>query len=256
MGRTATVVDVQTIRVCVDRDDPRTGGGVDRGGDERRRSVRAVDHDRQAVESTGKRGAHVTDVAVGGVRCRVHTADTCTGGCRYRVTAARDALFDPHLHLVVQLVAACSEDLDPVVRHGIVRGRDHDTQAGAVFGRQECDCRGRQNTDVHDIDAGCGEPSRDSGRQHLPTRAWIAADNSYRPSIARGRNQHRCRGSGDFQRQFRRQQPVGQTPNTVGTEQSSHADPSPLSPEQNKESIVRNAARAGTGYCIGACPRG
>jgi len=59
---------------------------------------------------------------------------------------------DRVLELVGQLVATPREELDAVVGHRVVRGRQHDTQVGAAVGDQEGDGGSRQHAGIQDID--------------------------------------------------------------------------------------------------------
>src|SRR5690606_7361611 len=132
----AAVVDVEPVGFGVDGDDRGAclpvGGGPDLGGG----AVGAVDHDGQPAQIPAGGLDQVLDVAlvraldavlVGNVQAVVaraggveHAADARAG--RADRVVGGDQRFDAVLDGVVELVPARGEDLDPVVRHGIVRG--------------------------------------------------------------------------------------------------------------------------------------
>ncbi len=72
---------------------------------------------------TGDGGEQVLDVTR---RRRVVGSHTSDGSPRGPVPGLAEPLFDCVLNGVVQLVPTAGEEFDAVVRHRIVRGREHD----------------------------------------------------------------------------------------------------------------------------------
>ena len=79
VGRAHAVVDVEPVRVGVQRDDLRAGAGVAVGRDRRRRAVGAVDDHPQPGQRLRGARQQVRDVPRPGVRHVAHAADRRTG---------------------------------------------------------------------------------------------------------------------------------------------------------------------------------
>ena len=158
--RTAAVVDVEPVRLGVDRDHLGAGlAGTPPGATSEAapfaqstttcEPVQPVRHGRRpdAARSARRRRA---GRAPG--RCRRRS-----GGAR-RPPVRRDGRLDPHLDLVGQLVPAGGEELDPVVRHRVVRGGEHHAEVGLGLAGQVRHRRGGQHADP----------------QHVRRRRWSA----------------------------------------------------------------------------------
>src|SRR5512133_744301 len=78
------------------------------------------------------------------------------------------------LQRVVELVPAPSEELDPVVRHGVVAGRKHHTKIGIAGLGEKCDPWCRQDTQPYHVDTGTSQPGHHSRLQELTGSTWIA----------------------------------------------------------------------------------
>ncbi len=219
VGGAAAVVDVLAVGQRVDRDHLGARLAVGLRGGRPGGAVRAVDDHAQAVEAVRDRLQQVGDVAVERVGDVVDPADARAGRAGGR---GGDLRLDLVLDDVGQLVPARGEQLDAVVRHGVVRRGDHHAEVGAQLADQVRDGGGRQHADLHHVRAGRGQPGGDGRLQHLAAGPRVPADDRDRPVRAVVLDQHPRGRRGDGQRQLRGQLGVRQATNTVGTEQASH----------------------------------
>ena len=124
---------------------------------------------------------------------------------------------DGVLDVVGELLAAAGEELDAVVRGGVVRGGDHHAEVGVQIRHQVGRGRGRQDAGVVNVDAGAGEPRLDGCRDELAAGAGVAGHHGARPGavgiavVAK----HDGGGLGQLHRQLGRQQAVSQAPDTI-----------------------------------------
>ena len=81
----------------------------------------------------------------------VHAAHGCADRAFPRLA---DASLDGVLDRIVELVPAAGEELDAVVGHGVVRGREHHAEIGLEGIGEVGDCRGRNHAEQGDVDAG------------------------------------------------------------------------------------------------------
>src|SRR5690606_1444563 len=130
VGGAAVVVDVQAVRLGVDRDDVGAGRAVGAGRGQGGGPVRAVDDDGQRVEPGGGGLAHVAQVALQRVLGVDDAADARPGGPATGPLVHQ--FLDAVLGGVVQFVPAGSEDLDAVVGHRVVRRGDHHAEVGVI----------------------------------------------------------------------------------------------------------------------------
>jgi hypothetical protein len=215
------VVDVEAVRLRTDHGDVGAGLAQRPRRDLAGGAVRAVDDDAQPVEPVRRRGEQAGDVAVRGVREAAHPADAGAGGA---LPGLVEAPLDGVLDLVRQLVPAAREDLDPVVRHRVVRGGEHDAEVRGGARHQRGDGRRRQHAGVVDVHPGAGQPGDHGRGQELAGGARVAADDGARP-VALERAalaEDVSRGDRDAHRQLGRQVAVRETADAVGAEESSH----------------------------------
>ena len=134
---------------------------------------------------------------------------------------------DPVLELVVELVAAAGEELDAVVRHGVVAGGEHHAEVGAQRAGEIRHRRGGQHTDPQDVHARAREARHDGGLQELAGRARIAPDHGHRPVALEGARlgEHMRRRDRQAERQLGGQVRVGDAAHAVRAEESSHCCP-------------------------------
>ncbi|GAA4948462.1 hypothetical protein GCM10023238_13460 [Streptomyces heliomycini] len=226
VGRAAAVVDVEPVRVGADGDDLGPGPGERLRGDLRGGAVRLVEDDPQAVQPVRKGADEVGDVTVEPLLVVAHAADAGAGRA---VPGGAGAVLlvhglDPVLQLVGELVTAAGEELDAVVRHGVVARGEHDAEVGAERTGEVRHRRRRQHADPQDVHARAGEARDDGGLQELPGRAWVTSDHGGGPvSLERARlGQYVRGGDGQPERHLRRQVRVGDTAHAVRAEESSH----------------------------------
>nr|BFE86191.1 hypothetical protein GCM10020093_087920 [Planobispora longispora] len=146
-----TGVDVEAVGAGPDGLDLGSGPRQRLGGDRVGRAVCAVDDHAQAVEPPGQGGQHVGDVTIGLAVRLAHPAD---GRAGRPVPLLAEPLLDLVLDRVGQLEAAAREELDPVVRGGVVGGGDHHAHVGSESRRQVSDRRGGQHAEPEDVHAG------------------------------------------------------------------------------------------------------
>ena len=122
----------------------------------------------------------------------------------------------------MQLVPAAGEELDAVVGHRVVRGRQHDAEVGAPCCGEQGDGRGRQHADAHDVDAGAGQARDDGGLEELPRGARVASDDRERTMAGEhaALGQHVRGRHRQVERELGRQVAVGQATDAVGAEQA------------------------------------
>src|SRR5216683_261973 len=178
----------------------------------------AVDDDTYSVEPQPARKALLDelDVAAAGVLKALDPAELGRDGAPARPLFER--CLDLQLDLVRQLVPVAAEELDAVVRIGVVRGRKHDAEIGAQAARQHGDGRGRERADQHDIHAHRDKPGGQRRLEHVAGQPRILADDDQmlvRAVVKAFANGHR-----HFQCRLRRHRfAIGGPADPVGTKQ-------------------------------------
>ena len=133
-------------------------------------------------------------------------------------------LLDGDLDRIVKLLAPARQELDAVVGHRIVTGREHDTQVDAETVGQVGNPRGWQYAESNHVHAGRSQPGNHRSLQELSRDSGVTADHGPR-SVTRelaavGQDMGCCNGK--VQGQLRRQCGVCQTPDPVRAEESRH----------------------------------
>ncbi len=133
---------------------------------------------------------------------------------------------DGDLDGVVELVATTREELDAVVGHRVVRGRQHHAEVGAERAGQVGDAGSRQHAEQEHVDTGRREARHDGGLEELPGNARVPTHHGAGtvPREVAAVGQDMCRGNGKVQGQLRRQSGVGQAPDPVRAEKACHAE--------------------------------
>ena len=114
----AAIVDIEAVRLGVQRYDVSTGPAVGLRSDDGSRAIGAVDHHANPVQRVRGRQQQVIHIASGGLRNITHPADPGSGGTLPLAAVHPDG--DLVLHRVGKFVAAGGEELDAVVRHRVV----------------------------------------------------------------------------------------------------------------------------------------
>jgi hypothetical protein len=106
-----------------------------------------------------------------------------------------------------------------------VRGRQHHAEVGAELTRQPRDPGRRQLAEQEDVDTGGGQPGDDGRLEELAGDAGVAADDGERsvPDERAALGKDVRSGDRQVQGQLRRERLVGEAPDPVGTEKTSHA---------------------------------
>lgn len=188
--------------------------------------MRLVEDDLQPVEPVRQDRDEVRHIPVEALCVLRDTAHTGTGRTLPRRTGAVLLVqrLDPVLELVGELVTTTGDELDPVVRHGVVAGGEHHAEVGAQRAGEVRHRGGGQHTDAQDVHA-ARQTGHDSGLQELSGRAWVTAHHGCRPpaSVEGARlSKHMRRSYRQTERELGRQIRIGDTAYTVRAEESSH----------------------------------
>jgi hypothetical protein len=221
VGGAVAVVDVQPVGLAADDVHGRPGAPEDLRADHRGRAVRTVDDHAQPVQTSRDRGQQVLDVELRTAREGADPADPRTGRT---VPPATQTLGDAVLDLVGELVPAAREELQTVVRHRVVRGRQHGTHLGVQPLGEVGDRRRGEDTRVEHVHARRRQAGHHRGGEELPRgarvtahdrRRAVAAERPLAAQLVRDRDrQVQCQLGGDVL--------VGQPAHPVGAEQSCH----------------------------------
>ena len=130
------------------------------------------------------------------------------------------------LDRVGQLMPTAGKELDSVVGHGIVGGRQHHAEVGVGVGGEKRDCRRGQYANVVHIHTGRRETADDGGRQEFARGARVAPDDGHAtvPGELAGLPEHSGGGDREVQREMRSNVLIGEATYAVGTEKSCHID--------------------------------
>src|SRR5438552_1076096 len=218
-GRAAAVVDVLAVRLVKVREDLRARLREHGRRDAVGRAVSAVDSDAHPGKARCLRDeeglvllhqpARVTD-----------KPDATLRRARQRVVTGHERL-DPILDAVGELLRAVIEELDAVVRRGVVRGAD-DRPGDELIGlREEREPRCRNMPDEADLHAHRAEPGGERAFQHAATPARVAPDHD---RVTRSTEDVTCRPA-EPKRELRGQIEIRDAADAVGTEEPRQAIP-------------------------------
>ncbi len=222
LGRAATVVDVQPIGIVTDGVHGRPRIGVDPRRVPGSRAVRAVDHEGHAVQPSRDRREQMLAIAGRAQYVVTHPAHAGADRTDPPARGLPDHRLDDCFDVIGQLMTAPGEQLDAVVGHGVVTGREHHAQVGTGLAGEEGQARRRDHPTADHVCAGTGQ-SGDHGRlEHLPAGPRVTADQSHRSVPAARQGKHLGCSNGDGQRDLGRQITVGQATNAVGAEEPTH----------------------------------
>ncbi len=98
-----------------------------------------------------------------------------------RIPLLPQPLLDRALDGVVELEAPAGEELDPVVRHRVVRGRDDDAEIRLDGADEVRDGGRRYHPGVEHVDACAREPRGDGGGEELSGDPGVAPENGRGP---------------------------------------------------------------------------
>ena len=187
-------------------------------------TVRRIDDDFEPVEPVRQGLEQVVEVALAQLRLLPDPADPGTGG---PLPVLAQPGLDRVLQLVGELVPAAGEELQPVVRHRVVAGRDDRAEVRPQRRGQVGHRRGGDDSDVDHVDTGAGQAGDDGRAEELPGRPGVAADDGHRPVPLEGTDlgQHVGGRDGQVERQLGGQVAVGQPAHTVGAEDAAHQEP-------------------------------
>ena len=216
MERAAPDVDVVAVGVVEHRVHVGTEPAQQAGCELRRRAVRAVDHDRQALERPLGRGHQMLQVAFAPDPVLAHPA-----GLARRPGRFGQQRLDLVLELVGELRAVAREELDAVVLRRIVRCGDHDARRRVELGREERDRRGR----LHPGQDHVASRRSDAVRQRLlqpDPRATRVAPHQERRAVRAVPSQHDDGGAAQAEGKLVRQLGARDAAHPIGAEESSH----------------------------------
>ena len=184
----------------------------------RGRAVGAVNDNLQAVESVRQGAQQMTLVQL---NCCV-VIDNATDIAGHRaIPWLTDPRFDRVFDGVVKFVPTTCEELDAVVWHRIVGGREHHAKISIELIGEVGNCWSRNDSEPSDVDAGTGQARNDCRFEELTADAGIATNDGMRTptKIRTGFTQHVCCRNPKIQRQFGRQIAVRKSANPVCAEQ-------------------------------------
>jgi hypothetical protein len=219
--RAAAIVDVEPVWLGEGSDDigPETAKHL--GSRAVCGTVGTVDHDPQAVEPVRRRSDDVRDIPLETVGVVANPPD-CRP-CRTPPRLAQPRL-DGVLDGVVELVSALREELDAVVRHGVVARGEHDAEVGADVDGQVGNRRRREDARSQHVDSGASESGDDGSLEELARRPGVASDDGDRPVSDEGARLGDDVGRRDRQvkGQLRGEVSVRQASDAVGSEETVH----------------------------------
>ena len=185
VGRAASVVDAIAIRLVVDDNDISTGRTVRRRCRRTGRTVRAVDDDAQALEPLRQGRDQPVDVPVGPAVEVGHDAPDRRPG-RSRASRRSQPFLDGVFRRTCQLGAARAEELEPVVGHRVVAGRDHHAEGRRRFTdrghrRRRRHRRSGYDAEAQDVRAGGQQAGGNRRLQEVTRRARVPAEHHQWP---------------------------------------------------------------------------
>ena len=126
MGGAGLVVNVASVGSCVNDNGIRTRLTESLGSKERRTAICTVNRNTEAMK-IGAQGGHQV-LNVGLFRPVIIVFDLTDSSAGRTIPRSVQKLLNLVFNLVGKLIAAVSEELNAVVGHGVVRGRNHDAQ--------------------------------------------------------------------------------------------------------------------------------
>ena len=232
---TAALVDIEAVRLVVDRDDLRTLGLEGGRGGVVGGTVGGVEDDLQTLEGVLlSQGTHqVVDVGVDGLRGVTDASDLVADGSGPRLP---HALLDGVLEIVGELHTAAGEELDAVVRHRVVRGRQHDAEVGAVLVDEVGRGRGRDDAHAQDVDSCTCQTSAHCCLEELARGARVTCHQRGGLAVPESTSLAQDVGSRnrEVEGQFGGEVLVGHTAHSVSSKKSCHEMPlyPPLTPSE------------------------
>ena len=216
-GRSAFLVDVESVRIDADRN--HVGAQFPQRFRHHLvgRAVGAIDHHAQAVEAEVARQR-----ALGEFDVAVVDAVDAAGAAEARalrqplVERLGEQLLDLLFDVVGQLEALRAEQLDAVVLEQVVGGGNHHAEVGAHRLGQHRDRRRRHRADQEHVHADRGEARDHRVFDHVAGQTGVLADDDAVAMLAALK--HQPRGLAHLERQLRRDQTVGTATNPVRTE--------------------------------------
>ena len=178
--RSEAVIDVQSVRRASDRDHLRAELGKDVRRDLIGCTVRTVDHDPETSERQFGRHRALAEFDVSSY-CIVDSRRPADVDAGDRLHRRLDCGLDRKLHLVGQLSAVGVEELDAVIRVGVVGRADDDSRRRAQCPSEVRDCRGWHRPEQHYIRSGGGETRFQHGLEHVAGNPRVLADDDLVP---------------------------------------------------------------------------
>ena len=208
--RADAVVDVAAVRLRCERIDVRAKPAEDLRRHAVGRPVRAVQQDPLATEvEIGEADLELAEVVAART---VQLAHAAVGGLALlRVDQTLDLAF----LLVRELRPVRSEELDPVVAIGVVRGGDDHREVEPEAPHQQCCAGRRQDPGEQRVAAGRRDARRERRLEHLAGLARVADDQYLRGPDGR----HRGRRAAERKRELGRQELARHPAHAIRSEQ-------------------------------------
>ena len=183
VGRSAGGVDVDAVWAVVDGDDVGTLGAESCRAGHGRGAVGTVQDDLEALEGVLlTQGPHqMIDVGVHRTRGGMDTSHLGADRTLPRLT---HPLLDGVLKIVDELDPATLEELDAIVGHGVVRGREHDAEIRSQLTHQISGRWSGDDSHPHHIDPGRCQASTHRSFEELTRGSWIAGHQRGRLAVS------------------------------------------------------------------------
>ena len=146
---------------------------------QRCRAVRAVDDHLQPVEAGigAETRDEMSDIALDRAGIFLHATHRGTGRTAPLLV---HSVLDGVLDVVVEFHPAAGEELDAVVGHRVVAGREHHAQVGVQRSDQMSHTGRRDHTETHHVDTRGSQPGDDRRLEELTAGTRVASDQSHR----------------------------------------------------------------------------
>ena len=221
VGGTAVIVDVHPVGLRVE--DVTLGPQLreqqlGRPGSGTVGAVNGNLHAVQGIEHRGFNMVHIVPHYIGG---RQHLSHIPAGRTGRGQGLVQHNGFNAFFQGVGELVTVAAENLNAVELAGVVGGGNHNARIGFILSHQKRHCRGGHHAQLHHIGPYAAQAGSQGALQHIAGKPGILADEDFGVEAVFIR-QHHCGGPANLHGQLTGELTIGDSPDTVRTEKSSH----------------------------------